>query len=62
MHDMFVELCDNEESVVDKIVDWTRVVVMFGLVGLVFSAVFMCGYATARIQMSHDSHQVVVSK
>ena len=49
MHDMFVELCDCEESVVDKIVGWTRVAVMFGLVGLVFSAVFMCGYVTARI-------------
>lgn len=49
MHNMFVELCDNEESVVDKIVGWTRVAVMFGLVGLVFSAVFMCGYAMARI-------------
>lgn len=59
MHNMFVELCDNEESVVDTIVGWTRVVVIFGLV---FSAVFMCGYATARIQMSHDSHQVVSSK
>ena len=49
MHDMFVELCDAEESVLDTIVGWTRVAVMFGLVGLVFSAVFMCGYATARI-------------
>lgn len=46
MHNMFVELCDNEESVLDTIVGWTRVVVIFGLV---FSAVFMCGYATARI-------------
>lgn len=62
MHDMFVELCDAEESVVDTIVGWSRVAMVFGLVGLVFSAVFMCGYATARIQMSRDSHQVVVSK
>ena len=62
MHNMFVELCDNEESIVDTIAGWTRVAVMFGLIGLVFSAVFMCGYATARIQISHDSHQVVASK
>lgn len=47
MHSMFVELCNNDdESLLDTIVGWTKIVLVLGLV---FGSVFMCGYATARI-------------
>lgn len=60
MHSMFTELCDDDdESVFDTVANWTKVVLVLGLV---FGSVFMCGYATARIQMHAAQPTVVAMK